>query len=137
MNYERLNRILKDRKINNVDLAAKANLSPAAIGRIVNGGNCKVSSLRAISKALNVPITFFLEEEIGNNIAIGQQSIAGDGISFSVGERNIVSGDNSGTDQEAQNYKKALQIIATQKEEIISLQNKIIDLQNQLLEIRK
>lgn len=63
MIHERLNRLLEDRNINNAKLAAKAGISAAAIGKILNGADLKLSSLKAIANALNVPMSFFVEEE--------------------------------------------------------------------------
>lgn len=63
MIHERLNRLLEDRNISNAKLAAKAGISAAAIGKILNGADLKLSSLKAIANALNVPMSFFVEEE--------------------------------------------------------------------------
>ncbi|MCD7932127.1 MAG: helix-turn-helix domain-containing protein [Tannerellaceae bacterium] len=135
MIHERLNRLLEDRNISNAKLAAKAGISAAAIGKILNGADLKLSSLKAIANALNVPMSFFVEEEKSNNIVVGQQSIAGAGNTLSVNSAGNPEGIT--TDQEAQDYKNALQIIAAQKEEILSLQSKVILLQDQLLQTHK
>lgn len=126
---------MAERGISNKKLASMCGISAAAIGKILGGADFKVSNLEAIAKALGVSVGVFFDEERGSNIAIGR-SHAGDG--------NIILGSNFGGSGDFASTGlpggvvmadpgSEEQIIATQKDEIIELQNRVIALQAKLL----
>ena len=58
------NKILKylqDKKISQVELAKRTNILPQNLNRLLNADDIKLSQLIAITKALDLPLTYFFE----------------------------------------------------------------------------
>ncbi|MCD7976689.1 MAG: hypothetical protein LUG51_05865, partial [Tannerellaceae bacterium] len=78
MNYNKLNTLLKERKLSKLWLANESGLSDVTIDKILNGEDVKVSSVEAVSAVLGLSASYFFDEPNHTaNTATGQQSIAG------------------------------------------------------------
>lgn len=58
-----LKKILKERKISQLELANMSGLSRQTVNMIIAGGDMKMSTMIALSEALNVPMSYWFAGE--------------------------------------------------------------------------
>ncbi|HXB40549.1 MAG TPA: helix-turn-helix domain-containing protein [Bacteroidia bacterium] len=74
---KRIVKYLEDRGINNSVLAKKAGLSKQNLSRVLSSNDIKLSQLLSITKALELPLTYFFDgnENVTNEIESYKQKI--------------------------------------------------------------
>lgn len=75
MNISKLNNLLKQRKINNSNLALSSGLSDVTISKILNGADAKISSIEKIARALEVSVGYFFDESTSAQNSTGNSNV--------------------------------------------------------------
>lgn len=68
MKIAKLQALMSQSKINNSSLASLSGLSDVTISKILNGADAKISSIERIAGALHVPVGYFFDDSIINNV---------------------------------------------------------------------
>lgn len=81
---QKLDDLIRGRKLTKVELAANVGLTSQTIANILNGSDVKVSSIQKIAAYFGVPVGYFLDKEEKGNSAI----VTGNGNAIVNGDHN-------------------------------------------------
>lgn len=75
MKIAKLQALMSQSKINNSSLASLSGLSDVTISKILNGADAKISSIERIAEALNVPVGYFFDDSVINQVNSGKSNV--------------------------------------------------------------
>lgn len=127
MIFSRLKKILKTRKITQKELAEKIGVSVTTINDLLKREDLKVSMLEKIAKVLQVPVSYFFDEECNS----GQQT-NGNGIHTN-GSNNKISVQSAKKDETIKHLQEKLELKENHLEE---MRQRILD-KEEIIEILK
>lgn len=124
MKIEKLQALMSQSKINNSSLASLSGLSDVTISKILNGADAKISSLERIAEALNVPVGYFFDDSIINQVNSGKSNV-------------LVGRDNNGqiSISECQDRLEDALLEIEHLKEIIEAKDKLIDEKERLINV--
>ncbi len=97
--------------VTQLDLANKLGVTPQSLSSILHAKDVRSGTIERIAQVLNVPVSFFFGENIGNNaVASGNKSVAA-----------INSSVSSPTAEVLEERVKALETLVAEKERLINI----------------
>lgn len=110
---QKLEEIIKERKMTKVELAAKVGLTSQTIANILNGSDVKVSSIQKIAAYFNLPAGYFIDDITSPTTIVGDKNQVGNG--------NVIIDDCPAQLNEAHKEIEHLKQIIEEKERLIQV----------------
>lgn len=124
MKIAKLQALMSQSKINNSSLASLSGLSDVTISKILNGADAKISSIERIAEALNVPVGYFFDDSVINQVNSGKSNV-------------LVGRDNNGqiSVSECQDRLEDALLEIEHLKDIIDGKDKLIDEKERLINV--
>ena len=119
LNYKKIEERMSELKFSKVDVCRKANLSRTTFDGLLNGKDCKISTIVEVAKVLKTPIGYFFDETITAPTIV-------EAVDHSVAANGSITDIKIGDFRELESKVKYLEDLISEKDKRIELQEKLI-----------
>lgn len=97
LNYKKIEKRMSELKLSKVDVCRKANLSRTTFDGLLNGKDCKISTIVEVAKVLKSPVGYFFDETITAPTIVEavDHSIAANNSDITIGDYHTLKKENS------------------------------------------